>query len=233
MENIVIATIKEWNINNYFKLKSKYTSKYNFFLITMNEELTYELIKNFNPTYIFVPHWSWIIPENIYSNFETIVFHMTDLPFGRGGSPLQNLIIRGIENTKISALKVTKELDAGDIYLKEQFNISIGSAEEIFINMSKLIFESMIPQILDNNLNAEKQIGDITVFKRRKQEESNMQLYKNSFFSINDIYNFVRMLDADGYPKAFIDITENLRFQFSEVNLKSNKITGRFEVINI
>ena len=41
---------------------------------------------------IFIPHWSFIIPKEIYQNFECILFHMTDLPFGRGGSPLQNLI---------------------------------------------------------------------------------------------------------------------------------------------
>jgi len=44
---------------------------------------------------------------------------MTDLPFGRGGSPLQNLIVRGFTHTKLSALRVEKGLDTGDIYLKE------------------------------------------------------------------------------------------------------------------
>ena len=45
---------------------------------------------------------------------------MTDLPFGRGGSPLQNLIVRGFEETMTSAIKVTKGIDTGDIYLKEK-----------------------------------------------------------------------------------------------------------------
>ena len=35
---------------------------------------------------------------------------MTDLPYGRGGSPLQNLIIRGFESTKISAIEFKMEL---------------------------------------------------------------------------------------------------------------------------
>ncbi len=51
-----------------------------------------------------------------FFNFNCVVFHMTDLPFGRGGSPLQNLISRGIYKTKISAIKVVKEIDAGPIY---------------------------------------------------------------------------------------------------------------------
>ena len=44
---------------------------------------------------------------------------MTDLPYGRGGSPLQNLIVRGHKHTMISAIKCVKELDAGPIYLKK------------------------------------------------------------------------------------------------------------------
>jgi len=56
---------------------------------------------------------------------------MTDLPLGRGGSPLQNLIERGIEKTKISALKVEDGVDTGDIFIKEPLNLK-GTAEEIF-----------------------------------------------------------------------------------------------------
>ena len=32
--------------------------------------------------------------QEIHENYKCIIFHMTDLPFGRGGSPLQNLISR-------------------------------------------------------------------------------------------------------------------------------------------
>ncbi|HEE8995621.1 TPA: hypothetical protein R2H68_001640, partial [Campylobacter jejuni] len=93
-----------------------------------------------NPKYIFFPHWSFIIPDEIYQNYECIVFHMSDLPFGRGGSPLQNLILQNIKKTKISALKVCKDLDAGDIYLKCKLDISKHSAQKIYKKASKIIF---------------------------------------------------------------------------------------------
>ena len=47
---------------------------------------------------------------------------MTDLPFGRGGSPLQNLIVRGYKSTKLTAIKVQSGIDTGDIYLKKPFS---------------------------------------------------------------------------------------------------------------
>ena len=68
------------------------------------------------------------------------------MPFGRGGSPLQNLIIKNFSKTKISAFKCNDILDGGDIYLKKNLNLK-GSAEKIFRNSSKIIFE-MICEIL-------------------------------------------------------------------------------------
>ncbi len=117
-EKIIIATIKSWNILNAYKLKKRLKNNYLVFVFTNKKELNYKSIKRINPKYIFFTHWSWLIPKNIYEDFECIVFHMTDLPYGRGGSPLQNLILKKVYNTKISALRVEKELDAGEIYLK-------------------------------------------------------------------------------------------------------------------
>ena len=50
---------------------------------------------------------TYYIDKSIYEKHECILFHMTDLPFGRGGSPLQNLLLRDIEKTKISLIKIT------------------------------------------------------------------------------------------------------------------------------
>jgi methionyl-tRNA formyltransferase len=54
------------------------------------------------------------------------------LPYGRGGSPLQNLIDLGHKDTFVSALKMTEELDAGAIYLKKPLSLE-GLAEEIYM----------------------------------------------------------------------------------------------------
>ena len=226
-ENIVIVTIKEWNIENYFKLKELYSDQYNFYLITQKEELNYEYISHLNPSFLFFPHWSWIIPREVYANYESIVFHMTDLPYGRGGSPLQNLIIEKVYDTKISAIKVEEGLDTGDIYIKESFDIRMGSAEEIFIKLSEIIFFKMIPNILTNRPHPMKQEGQPVVFKRRKPQESNM--YDHKYATMVELYDFIRMLDAEGYPKAYLEL-DDFKIQFSEVHIKNGKLIGRFEV---
>jgi methionyl-tRNA formyltransferase len=224
---IVIATVKEWNINNYFELKKELENEYSLYLLTNKDELSFENIEKINPKYIFFPHWSWIIPQKIYENYESILFHMTDLPYGRGGSPLQNLITNKIYNTKITAIKVSKELDEGDIYLKEDFDISKGSAKEIYENASNLIFKKLIPNIIKKNIVPKKQEGDIVLFKRRTPEQSNIKTLKD--ISIANLYDFIRMLDAPSYPKAYLEL-DNLKIELFEVIIKDGKLEGRFEV---
>jgi methionyl-tRNA formyltransferase len=224
--NIIIATIKSWNINNA-KDFIEDNKEYEIELITKKEGLNYNEIEEINPDYIFFPHWSWIIPKDIYINFNCVVFHMTDLPFGRGGSPLQNLIVRGIENTKISALKVDGGLDTGDIYLKKDLNLN-GSAEEIFIRLSNIIFAEMIPFILNKKPEPQKQKGEAVKFERRKPKESEIE--KN--FSISKVYDYIRMLDAEGYPKAFIKYGD-LKLEFNRAKLTADGIVADVKITEI
>ena len=226
---IIIATIKSWNIANALNLKDNYKEKYEIHMITNKDDLNYAKISEFNPNYIFFPHWSWKIPEEIYSNYECILFHITDLPYGRGGSPLQNLLVRKVYNTKISALRVEKDLDAGKIYLKEDFYIGLGSAEEILINASSIIFSKMIPFILENNPIPQDQNGEPVFFTRRMPEESDMA--QMNFSSLEEIYNFIRMLDGEGYPNAFITLGR-FKIMLYEAHKKSDKLVGKFEVVD-
>ena len=137
---------------------------------------------------------------------------MTDLPFGRGGSPLQNLIIRGFNKTKISAIKVQTEIDAGPVYMKEDVSLE-GNATEIFERISKIVFEKMIPCFFKEELEPVEQQGKPEYFKRRTLEESEL----NADMKISEIYNYIRMLDAEGYSNAFLNFG---RYKLSFKNAK-------------
>src|SRR2546426_11572591 len=88
-----------------------------FYQIGSPEELTSENLADLDVQRVFFPHWSHRIPDSVYSRLDCIIFHMTDVPFGRGGSPLLNLISRGIYDTKISAIKYIAAFDAGPVSL--------------------------------------------------------------------------------------------------------------------
>jgi methionyl-tRNA formyltransferase len=148
---------------------------------------------------------------------------MTDVPFGRGGSPLQNLIERGIYQTKISALKAVKELDAGDVYLKKDLSLH-GSAGEIYIIATDII-KSMIVTIIENKPDPTPQYGEVVEFQRRKPEQSDI----SNLDSLSKVYDYIRMLDVEGYPNAFIE-TDHLRLEFTGADFKKDTVLAEVKI---
>jgi methionyl-tRNA formyltransferase len=221
--NYVLATSRSWNAVMATQLAEK--TGHEFHLITGKQDLTKEYLTRIQPRYVFFPHWSWIIPENIHQRFECVVFHMTDLPYGRGGSPLQNLIQQGYKDTKISALRSVRELDAGPVYGKQHLCLE-GSASEIFLRADAVI-KTMILHIVENEPEPVPQEGTPVYFSRRKPEMSDLS--ETTVNTVSDFFDFIRMLDAEGYPKAFLDLHGH-RMEFSRVQREQDRLVGTFTV---
>ena len=196
--------------------KLKLMEHVNWFLLEDKLILKSDYLEKNKIESIFIPHWSFLIPKEIYKKYKCILFHMTDLPFGRGGSPLQNLIKLGFKQTKVSALRVTNKIDAGPIYLKRELDLS-GSAKEIFSRTS-LVIHKMIVEIIEKNIKPTPQKGNPFYFKRRTPSQSRIEGIK----SMDELYNHIRMLDCEGYPKAFIEI-DDLVLEFENAKLKDEK----------
>ena len=216
--------MKPWNIRNAERFKERYQGVHDVRIITDKKKLNLETLDELRPDIIFFPHWSYIIPSCIYEKYLCIVFHMTDLPYGRGGSPLQNLIVRGHRETKISAIKVREEVDAGPVYMKEKVSLE-GSASEIFERVSDIVFDKMMPVFLQGKIEPVAQQGSPNYFKRRKPEESEI----TPGMKLTDIYDHIRMLDADGYPHAFLDSGTN-RMRFSNARMVNGKLIAEVEI---
>jgi len=213
MKTYILLTDKVWHDDLFAHLLKNDSAKW--VRIDKKEMFTVERLKTINPDKIFIPHWSHIIESEIYSNYECVVFHMTDLPFGRGGSPLQNLIQLGFKNTKISAIRVEAGLDEGPIYLKKDLSLE-GTALQIFERAAAII-QDMINEILEHNPIPMAQEGEITKFRRRKPAQSEISKLKE----LNELYDQIRMLDCDGYPSAYFE-TDNFKIEINNADLKNN-----------
>lgn len=75
-------------------------------------------------------HWSWKIPESIHVPVKTVGFHSTDLPYGRGGDPIGNLLKRGFRETMVTAFEVGKGWDTGAILMKRPVSLD-GTRDQI------------------------------------------------------------------------------------------------------
>jgi methionyl-tRNA formyltransferase len=216
MDNYIILSEKKWNKDLVEFGNSNFPNTV-WTLIENNKMFTLSELNKINPKKIFVPHWSYKIPEEIFNKYECVLFHMTDLPFGRGGTPLQNLIYLGYNKTKISAIRVENGIDTGPVYLKKDLELN-GSGREIFIRSNEVI-KTMIFEIISENLKSTPQVGEPYFFKRRKKEDGNLDKTN----SIEEFYNFIRMLDIDGYPPAYLEFG-NFRLEFSRASLLEKEI---------
>jgi len=220
----VVIGSKKWNKRIFDENISKFPGTWFFF--NSLDKLNDVFLKEIKPRYIFFLHWSTIIPDIILNNYECVCFHMTDVPYGRGGSPLQNLIVSGHRKTKMTALKMIPELDAGPVYLKEDLSLE-GSAEEIYIRAT-YVSAKMIKKIIKNEPSPIPQKGDIVKFKRRNSSQSQIP----TSLSLCQLFDFIRMLDADGYPHAYLEYN-GFRFKFNRATLYDEKIICDVKITKI
>jgi methionyl-tRNA formyltransferase len=219
--NYVIAASRPWYWGLGPELQEHFARP--FATVQREQDLDVAKLRKLQPRYVFFPHWSAKIPEEIFDRFECVVFHMTDLPFGRGGSPLQNLIARGIYETRISALRCSPVLDGGPIYLKRPLSLE-GNAEEIYVRAAGVIGK-MIAYIVKHEPAPVPQTGQPTVFRRRTPEESDMA----SLADLRKVFDHIRMLDAKGYPHAFVE-TEHLRLEFRRASLSTDSVQAEVTI---
>jgi len=197
MTTYVVTGSKPWNRQVFDASISRNPGRWVF--LENREELTAERLAELAPRYVFFLHWSWMVPAPIVEEFECICFHMTDLPFGRGGTPLQNLIVRGYRETMLTAFKMTDELDAGPVYLKLPLDLD-GSAQEIYLRATEVAAD-MITCIVSDEPEPVPQAGEVTCFSRRAPADSEIT---TDIEDMERLHDHIRMLDAEGYPRAFI-----------------------------
>lgn len=159
------------------------------------------LLESLDPRAVFFLHWSWIVPTATTTRWECVCFHMTDVPYGRGGSPLQNLIVRGHTETVLSALRMTDEVDAGPVYAKRPLSLA-GTAEEVYARATELSLAMAADLVADpvDPVDPVPQVGEPVRFDRRTPDQSELP----GGLSLDGVVDHVRMLDADGYPRAFV-----------------------------
>ena len=150
---------------------------------------------------IFFPHFSEIIPEEIFDRFLCIGFHTGKLPKGRGGSPIQHQILEGEYLCPISAIQIVGTLDAGPIYLQREADLSTGNIVEILAQLSLLI-ASMISDMVLKIPNPRKQEGESRVRKRIQEKDSRLTI---DDLTDRQIYDRIRMVDGLDYPPAYLD----------------------------
>ena len=167
-------------------------------------------------SYIFFFHWSMIVPRSIHEKCKCVVIHTANLPEGRGGSPLQNQIIEGVIQTRVNLLEMTDEVDAGPIYCSGHMSLQ-GSLFDIWMSIAS-ISSTLIEDCIFNELQPVPQ-GVLSSQPYRRRKDNLLPL---DYSDIRGIYQFIQMLDAEGYPPAHISVGKyTLSFSRAQMSNKN------------
>ncbi len=218
----IVAGSRPWNRPLFDSQLVSLPGQWDF--VATVDQLTACLESGPAPRYIFFLHWSMRVPDALLDQHECVCFHMTDVPYGRGGSPLQNLIVRGHRETKLTALRMVHAMDAGPVYAKATLSLE-GNAEEIYLRAGRLSAD-LIRQIVQDQPEPAPQTGEPVIFQRRKPAQSALP---TDLPDLTALHDFIRMLDAEGYPHAFIE-HGGFRLEFSRAALYDGRLVADVSV---
>mgnify|MGYP000978992412 FL=1 len=204
---ILCVGYRDWALKIYTNLKKR---KKNIFLHYTKSYLEKKIFK-VNPDIILFYGWSWIIKKKIFKNYDCFMLHPSPLPKYRGGSPIQNQIIRDEKNSAVTIFKINEIIDGGDIYFQKKISLT-GSLNEIFERIIKEGTKGTLKILNKKKIETKKQNHNIaTYFKRRKPQQSEITVKEIKEKPAKYIANKIRMLD-DPYPNAFIKLKNKKLF---------------------
>jgi methionyl-tRNA formyltransferase len=148
--------------------------------------------------YVFFPHYSRLVPENFHTQNLCVGFHVGNLPEDRGGSPIQNKILRGEYKTFLNAFQINTAIDGGPVYDQRAIDLEFGNVTQILESLAEIISEMIIKIICSENIPKEQPTSPIR-FHRLNRQDSEIDL---SNLTLKQIYDRIRMVDGLDYPRA-------------------------------
>lgn len=129
-----------------------------------------------------------------------LVIHASDLPEGRGWSPMIWDILEGKNNITISMIEASEPVDSGRILKKEIIHFE---GHELYNELNDKLFDCeirLMDYAVSNELSFVEQCGKSTYYRKRTPEDSRIDIEK----PLVDQFNLLRVCDPDRYP-AFFD----------------------------
>lgn len=155
-----------------------------------------------NGDMLFLLGCTSIIPGKVLQkNTHNFVVHESDLPKGRGWSPVSWQILEGKHTIPIVLFEAAEEVDAGPIYLKEYFELDgTELLPEIKRKQGAKTVE-MVVKLLEQwpNVTPFPQQGTPDYYPKRTREHDKLDVDK----SLAENFDHLRIVDNEKYPAWF------------------------------
>ena len=180
---------------------SNYCKNYKKKLKNKKIKIHYNFQKIKNYDYVFVLGYTKILPKSfIERNKLVMIIHESNLPKGKGLSPLQWQILLNKNIIKINLLKLEAEVDSGNIILTNDLKLN-GSElyDEIRKKQAEATFQ-LIDKFLNQKINRfKKQKGMETFFRKRTAVDSRVDIKQ----SLKKSFNLLRICNNEKWPAFF------------------------------
>lgn len=154
---------------------------------------------------IFLGYGRIVSPEVLKRHTRNLVVHESDLPHGRGWSPLTWQILEGRDAVVVSLIEAAQDVDSGPIYAQESLRFDgtelIDELRAAQAAATVRLCEEFVRDYPESATRARPQTGTPTYYPRRRPIDS--QLDPNR--TLRDQFNLFRVADNDRYP-AWVEI---------------------------
>jgi methionyl-tRNA formyltransferase len=196
----VITSKESWLYNNRKNYLINFFKKY-----SKKIKITTEINKIEKNDVLVILSFYKIIPAK-YLNLSkfNLIAHESDLPRGRGMSPLYTQILNGSTRIVTTILEAAEKVDSGNFYIKKSFyypkDIFFEEIKERQLNNALYLLKKILIKIIKfGKIKSYKQIGNPFYYKRRVPNDSEI----NINLSIKRQLNLLRIADNNNYPIFF------------------------------
>lgn len=159
----------------------------------INSAESIEFLKGLKPDLFVVIAYGQILSEKVLSipRFFALNIHASLLPKFRGAAPINRAIINAEKNTGVTAIKMTKDMDAGPIILQNSVNIDMeDNAASLGEKLSKIgagLLIKILPMIEGNNYDILAQDESAVSFAKKLKKQDGLINWQLSACEINNL----------------------------------------------
>lgn len=157
-----------------------------------------------------------IVPARLRALYRAaLVIHASDLPRGRGWSPLVWQILEGRNDIPVTLLEAADPVDSGAIWhqvwlrfqgheLADEIHAALFAAELALMDFAVANLEDVQPR---------SQAGEVSHYRRRVPEDSRL----DPAGSLAEQFNLLRVADPDRYPAFFDHLGHRYALRVSKI----------------
>ena len=197
----ILISKNSW-ANKYSNILKRKLKKYSDNIVIANHHT--KLRKNFDINIIF-SYFRKINKKYLERSKFNLVPHESDLPRGKGMSPLTWQLLNKKNKIIFSLIEASSKIDAGKIYFKKKVyfkkDLLFKEIKLIQFNQNLKLIEKFISYFKKNKISpkSKPQIGKSTFFKLRTKKDSKININK----SLKSQFNLLRLCDFENYPSFF------------------------------